>query len=170
MDAPVVGFAGMTHLGIVSAAAMAARGFDVVGYDPDESLTARLDRHDLPVLEPDLDRPTAANRERICFTDDVGDLARCAVVYIAADVPTDHRPTTESASSSPTTSAISPAARSFILRPMYRPTRMETAISRRLMPLSTASRVGCARTQSLSCSVRCRPALLEASRRCRKSG
>src|SRR5215831_12218280 len=89
MDAPVVGFAGMTHLGIVSAAAMAARGFDVVGYDPDESLTARLDRHDLPVLEPDLDRLTAANRERICFTDDVGDLARCAVVYIAADVPTD---------------------------------------------------------------------------------
>ena len=89
MDAPVVGFAGMTHLGIVSGIAIAARGFSVVGYDRDESLTGRLDRQDLPIPEPDLDRFLAANRNRIRFSSAPSDVSRCDVVYIAADVPTD---------------------------------------------------------------------------------
>jgi UDPglucose 6-dehydrogenase len=89
MDAPVVGFAGMTHLGIVSAIAIAARGFSVVGYDRNESLISRLDRQDLPILEPDLDRFLVANRNRIRFSSAPSDVSRCDVVYIAADVPTD---------------------------------------------------------------------------------
>jgi UDPglucose 6-dehydrogenase len=89
MGAPVAGFAGMTHLGIVSAAATAARGFHVVGYDPDNDVAARLGRHELPILEPDLDRLLAANRDRVFFTANTGDLACCDIVYIAADVPTD---------------------------------------------------------------------------------
>ena len=52
MDATVVGFAGMTHLGIVSAIAAAARGFSVIGYDSDENLVSRLGGQDLPILEP----------------------------------------------------------------------------------------------------------------------
>ena len=35
MKQPVVGFAGMTHLGLVSAASVAGRGFDVVCFDAD---------------------------------------------------------------------------------------------------------------------------------------
>jgi UDPglucose 6-dehydrogenase len=89
MNAPVVGFAGMTHLGIVSTVATAARGFNIIGYDADGSLASRLARHDLPILEPDLDRLLAANRDRIRFSGTASDLARCDVVYIAADVPTD---------------------------------------------------------------------------------
>jgi UDPglucose 6-dehydrogenase len=30
---PVIGFAGLTHLGLVSSLAAAARGFKVIGYD-----------------------------------------------------------------------------------------------------------------------------------------
>jgi UDPglucose 6-dehydrogenase len=89
MQSAVVGFAGMTHLGIVSAVATAARGFTVRSYDADERLTERLGRHDLPILEPDLDQLLAANRERISFSSRSGDLACCDVVYIAADAPTD---------------------------------------------------------------------------------
>src|SRR5262249_57834137 len=35
MSGPVIGFAGLTHLGLVSALAVASKGFRVVGYDTD---------------------------------------------------------------------------------------------------------------------------------------
>jgi UDPglucose 6-dehydrogenase len=89
MGAPVVGFAGMTHLGIVSSIAMAARGFAVVGYDGDADLVARLERGEMPIVEPGLLELRAAHRARIAFTNEVRDLTGCDVVYIAADVPTD---------------------------------------------------------------------------------
>ena len=38
MSGVLVGFAGMTHLGVNSAAAALARGFRVVGYDPDREV------------------------------------------------------------------------------------------------------------------------------------
>jgi UDPglucose 6-dehydrogenase len=91
MAAAVVGFAGMTHLGILSAVAAAARGFTIRGYDPDESVTERLRRHDLPIVEPGLDELLAANRDRLAFTATASDLAYCDVVYIAADAPTNER-------------------------------------------------------------------------------
>jgi len=37
-----IGYAGMTHLGIVSALAAAERGFSVLGYDPDVARTEAL--------------------------------------------------------------------------------------------------------------------------------
>ncbi|MGE4527378.1 MAG: UDP binding domain-containing protein [Rhodospirillaceae bacterium] len=89
MNKPVVGFAGMTHLGINSAVATAARGFSVLGYHDDPALIERLKRHEMPVVEPDLDDYVAKNAERLSFSADAADLARCDIVYIAADVPTD---------------------------------------------------------------------------------
>jgi len=89
MAATVVGFAGMTHLGVVSAVATAARGFSVIGYDKDRELVARLRSGAMPVIEPQLDDLAAEHRERIGFTAEAGDLARCDVIFIAADVPTD---------------------------------------------------------------------------------
>ena len=38
MNRALIGFAGMTHLGVNSAAAALARGFPVVAYDPDPSV------------------------------------------------------------------------------------------------------------------------------------
>lgn len=89
MAATVVGFAGMTHLGIVSAVAAAARGFDVVGYDESESLAACLQRGEPPVSEPGLGALLASNSDRIRFTAAADELARCDIVFIAADVATD---------------------------------------------------------------------------------
>jgi UDPglucose 6-dehydrogenase len=89
MSAAVVGFAGMTHLGIVSAIATAARGFAVRAYDADAKVVEHLRRDDPPILEPDLDQLLAGNRDRICFSSRAGDLACCDVVYVAADAPTD---------------------------------------------------------------------------------
>lgn len=89
MTRPVVGYAGMTHLGLNSAVAAAERGFETVCFDPDASLCARLTKGELPVLEPDLAELRAKNAARLAFTADVQALKRCDVVYVAPDVPTD---------------------------------------------------------------------------------
>lgn len=89
MTRPVIGFAGMTHLGLVSATAVAAKGFPTVGYDPDAALIGRLRAGELPVREPGLDEQLAANGARQRFSAEAADLAACDLVYIATDVPTD---------------------------------------------------------------------------------
>ena len=42
MTPPVVGFAGMTHLGLVSASAVATRGFETICFDADRAVIRRL--------------------------------------------------------------------------------------------------------------------------------
>lgn len=88
---PVIGFAGMTHLGLLSGAAAAARGFTTVCFDPDTARIAPLTRGELPVVEPNLPETLAGAGTRIRFTADTADLAACDVVYVAPDVPTDDR-------------------------------------------------------------------------------
>lgn len=88
-DAPIIACCGMTHLGLVSGTAAAAKGFETVLFDPDAALVARLERADLPVSEPGLDATFAANRARLTVTAQAADLARADVVYLAPDVPTD---------------------------------------------------------------------------------
>src|SRR5258708_24056389 len=95
MTSPVVGFAGMTHLGLVSASAAAARGFELVCYDPDHALIQRLAKQDMPILEPGLNELIHGNGARQRFTSARGDLAACDIVYLAPDVPTDEEGTSE---------------------------------------------------------------------------
>lgn len=91
MTRPLVGFAGMTHLGLVSASAVAARGFEVVCFDADRELVDRLARKDWPVLEAGFDELVRGNGARQRFTGARADLKSCDVVYVAPDVPTDDR-------------------------------------------------------------------------------
>ena len=89
MTRPVVGFAGMTHLGLVSASAVAGAGFDTICFDPDAALVARLRNRELPVVEPDLPELIESNGVRQMFTSALGDVSRCDVVYVAPDIATD---------------------------------------------------------------------------------
>jgi UDPglucose 6-dehydrogenase len=89
MTQPVIGFAGMTHLGLVSGVAASEKGFHVVCFDPDAARIAALAQRKLPVSEPQLDELVAKNAGRLKFTSDVAALAECDVVYVAPDVPTD---------------------------------------------------------------------------------
>lgn len=84
-----VGFAGMTHLGVNSAAAALGRGLEVTGYDEDDEVIAGLRRGEPNVVEPGLPELLRRHAARATFTSDLGDLSRCDLVYIAADVPTD---------------------------------------------------------------------------------
>lgn len=85
-----VGFVGMTHLGLVSATAVASKGLQVLCVDQDSTLILRLQAGELPILEPDLDKLLAYNGDRQQFSASFEDLATCDVVYIAPDVPTDN--------------------------------------------------------------------------------
>jgi UDPglucose 6-dehydrogenase len=89
MSSPVIGFAGMTHLGLNSAVASAERGFEMVCFDSEAGRIAMLDAGNLPVVEPDLPEMFARNRDRLTFTATASDLKRCDVIYVAPDVPTD---------------------------------------------------------------------------------
>ena len=82
-----IGFAGMTHLGVNSAAGALARGFDVVGYDADRAVIDKLRAGQPPVVEPGLDE--ALRKHPATYTSDLGGLTSCDLVYIATDVPTD---------------------------------------------------------------------------------
>lgn len=95
MSRPLIGFAGMTHLGVNSAAAALARGFPVVGYDADRSVIGGLRAGKPPVVEPDLPEVLARHAASASYTSELADLARCNIVYIAADVPTDDNATSD---------------------------------------------------------------------------
>lgn len=85
----VVGVAGMTHLGLNTASGIASKGFETVCYDGDQALVGRLQKGELPVVEPGLDDLVAGNGARQRFTAALADLGACDVVYIAPDIPTD---------------------------------------------------------------------------------
>jgi UDPglucose 6-dehydrogenase len=91
MSRPAIGFAGMTHLGVVSAVSAAEKGFKVVCFDANVELIADLKQGQLPVSEPQLAELTASNSERIAFSAEIAALESCDVVYVAPDVPTDEQ-------------------------------------------------------------------------------
>ena len=91
MTESTIGYVGMTHLGLNSAAAGAERGFNVLCFDPDANLIERLNRGELPVVEPDLPELLARNRARASFSADAERLSTCDVVFVAPDVPTDEQ-------------------------------------------------------------------------------
>ena len=89
MTRPVVAFAGLTHLGLVSATAVGSAGFETVCFDKDAALIARLRKGDLPVVEPDLPELLRSNGDRQRFTSSISDIGACDVVYVAPDISTD---------------------------------------------------------------------------------
>lgn len=91
MSKPTIGYAGMTHLGLVSASAAAGQGFRTFAYDPDAALIARLEKGDLPVSEPDLAELISRHKDKLTFSADAAALGQCDVVYVAVDVPTDNQ-------------------------------------------------------------------------------
>lgn len=86
-----IGFAGMTHLGLVSALGAAEKGFQVVCFDPDTARISQLQKGQLFIVEPGLPESLVKNRARLQFTSNVADLKQCDLLYIACDVATNDR-------------------------------------------------------------------------------
>ncbi len=90
MSKPIIGYAGLTHLGLNSAAASAKNGFTVIGYHGEADYIARINSGKLPITEPGLDVLIAKNKSRITITNDLNLLKQCDIIYISSDVPTDN--------------------------------------------------------------------------------
>ncbi len=85
-----VGFAGMTHLGIVSSAAIAQKGIKTVCFDNNEKLIEDLKAGNLPIVEPDLHELISANGSTQEFSSDLASLEQCDLIYVAPDIATDN--------------------------------------------------------------------------------
>ena len=85
----MIGFIGLSHLGIIYSHATAAKDFEVCCFDPDHGLCSRLSAGQFPVAEPGLEELFQSNRKRIHFSSDSTDLSRCNVLFFSLDVPTD---------------------------------------------------------------------------------
>ncbi|HYR89128.1 MAG TPA: nucleotide sugar dehydrogenase [Terriglobia bacterium] len=88
-DTSTIGFAGLSHLGIVYSAAATAKGFSVAAFDPQPELVKDLVTGHLPILESGLEELVRQNRALIRYTADPEALGSCALIFIALDVRTD---------------------------------------------------------------------------------
>jgi UDPglucose 6-dehydrogenase len=86
-DAPI-GVVGTGYVGLVSAVCFAHLGHDVVCMDVDAAKIARLERGEVPIYEPGLEKLVADNHGRLSFTTSYDDLLSAArILFIAVDTP-----------------------------------------------------------------------------------
>jgi len=92
MDAAApIGVVGTGYVGLVSAACFAHLGHRVVCMDIDAAKIARLERGEVPIYEPGLEKLIDDNRARLSFTTSYDELlAACQVLLIAVDTPPSH--------------------------------------------------------------------------------
>ena len=84
----VVGYVGLTHLGINYAVASAIKGFRVVCYDENEDLILSLQKQKVPFFEKNLNKNLKKKFKYFKFTSKIKDLSKCDLVFISKDVPT----------------------------------------------------------------------------------
>ena len=91
MNETIIGFAGLTHLGIISSVAAAAKGYHVIGFHDDAKLISQLNSAVFPIKEPQLPDLFRENKEQITFSADVKTLSMCDIVYVSIDIPTNEK-------------------------------------------------------------------------------
>jgi len=89
IDDLTIGFVGLSHLGLNSAAATATKGCKLVCYDSDRILIQSLVENNIPTNEPDLAETIEKYRSNISFVSDHHQLEICDLIYVSMDVPTD---------------------------------------------------------------------------------
>ena len=85
----LIGFIGMTHLGLNSAVVGANLGFKIVAYDENIEKIRALANGKTDLTEPELKDLLNINKKEILFTFEKEKLSLCDVLYISADVQTD---------------------------------------------------------------------------------
>ena len=80
---------GTGYLGATHAACMASMGFEVIGFDTEQSKIDLLSKGKVPFYEPDLEELLANQIKsgKLSFTNDINDLADCDVHFICVGTP-----------------------------------------------------------------------------------
>ncbi len=85
---PVVGFLGLSHLGIVSAISLASKKVHCIGVDPNHKLVNNLSNQKWPIKEPGMEEAYIVSKNFLFFDSNLATLVKCDIVYISQDVPT----------------------------------------------------------------------------------
>jgi UDPglucose 6-dehydrogenase len=88
-DANTIGFAGLSHLGIVYSMAAAARGFSVLAFDERLGVAEGLAAGRFPISEPGLEDAFVKHHVRIKYSADASLLSGCPLIFVTLDVSTD---------------------------------------------------------------------------------
>src|SRR4051812_31912811 len=89
-ERPVVSVIGLGKLGSPMAACFAAKGFDVVGVDVNETYVAAIENGRAPVFEPDLAEMISEGRNRLRATTDAGAaVAESDATFLIVPTPSD---------------------------------------------------------------------------------
>ncbi|MAY90874.1 MAG: hypothetical protein CMN00_06835 [Rickettsiales bacterium] len=85
----IIGFAGMTHLGLVTSISYANKGFNIVCYDKSKNKIENIKKNIFPISEPKIIDKKKENESKLFFSSDLNALKTCDLVYISSDVLTD---------------------------------------------------------------------------------
>jgi UDPglucose 6-dehydrogenase len=88
MKLPVIGFVGMSHLGLNYAVATASKKFKVICYDKNITTINLLKKKVSPIFEKNLEKNIKLNFSNLIFTNNISELKDCDNVYISEDVST----------------------------------------------------------------------------------
>ena len=88
MKQKIIGFVGLSHLGLVTLASYAEKGYKVIGYDTNETMVSNLDAAILNIEEPELREVIQRYSANIEFTFKSEELKKCDLIYICKDIPT----------------------------------------------------------------------------------
>lgn len=88
----MIGFVGLSHLGILSSLAAASKTSEhVVAFDPDAARCRDLSQGRFPIYEKGLEELFRDHASRLRFTSDPDDLKSCAVIHLSIDIATDEQ-------------------------------------------------------------------------------
>ena len=85
-----IGFAGLSHLGIIASVVSAAKGCNVIAYG-DYFELKKINLNKIDITEPKLNELYFKNKKKIKFTNRIKDLEKTDIIYISKDVFTDYR-------------------------------------------------------------------------------
>lgn len=86
-----IGVFGLWHLGCVTAACLAAVGYNVVGYDPNPEVIKKLEIGEPPLFEPGLKELILQGIEenKLKFSNEFKNLSQADIVWVTFDTPVD---------------------------------------------------------------------------------
>ena len=88
-ELPIVGFVGLSHLGLITSTVLSTLGFKTICFDISNAIINDLKSQKTLITEPNLDEFLKLASVNQTFTNNFDDLKHCEVVYVSGDVPTD---------------------------------------------------------------------------------
>ena len=85
----IIGIAGLSHLGLVTAVGLAEKGFQILAWDPNAINVEDLKAGNTTISEPQLTELLSKNTNNIKFVKSCSELKNAELIYIASDTPTD---------------------------------------------------------------------------------